>query len=306
MGSDYENRIIFITDQKPSFIAQTKIIDCAKKYKKKKIGLSFIAIDFTCESEWVDLLAKIPGCNYFCAKAPKDLKRILDEGFDYLTTSLVYNMEIKFESTGYGAERVWGSNQSNEVLGEITRASTLFPCRRYDREESKGGIMLIKLNKKIIGRSAADFVISFETALGEKKILKHPIVIKEYNEEYYDNKDIQKAILLVRYVNLLKHWILDSRCDDLFRLGNTISLTSGISVPPKVASYRRGDVPLIISQHYKTLFYQFGTYFHRVLQEIGDGTLEQELGIIHYIGNCPVHQLSQSFPVKKNSDSCCY
>jgi len=93
---------------------------------------------------------------------------------------------------------------------------------------------------------------------------------------------LKKAVLLVRYVNLLRHWIVDTAK----RKGNDSSATvndiNGIPPFPAMSKWEQLNINNLprttqsVSSHYKTIFHLFHEHFQFVQQTLKDDSLDNK------------------------------
>ena len=110
-------------------------------------------------------------------------------------------------------------------------------------------------------------------------------------EEHYDNTGIRKAIMLTRYVNTLKDWILYERSDGDRRF--LITIDNGIQdclytenqIYRILGENERTSVDLEVSDEYKEIFSNLKTYMEQEISEIQDETLNQEIEILDKLIN---------------------
>jgi hypothetical protein len=120
---------------------------------------------------------------------------------------------MKFESDLFDIEQVYGSPESDE--DELIKMNTLFPSRTDNENDTRGGIILLKLKTK---KSTIDQVnttahisVIYEYRLGKTFQENQLIYILVNNEIHYGNSGIRKGILLGHYVTSLKKWINHER-----------------------------------------------------------------------------------------------
>jgi len=89
-------------------------------------------------------------------------------------------------------------------------------------------------------------------------------------------------VLLSRYADLLKNWMIDERtaAGKGGRIVPSVTLTGGIVIPVELGEWERQSLPLTVSDPYPQLFGRFRDYFQVEAQEIGDETLGQEEAIL--------------------------
>ena len=106
-------------------------------------------------------------------------------------------------------------------------------------------------------------------------------------DEYYENTGIRKAILLTRYANLMKNWILYERSEEDIRF--LIIPETGIvdcccptaeDVYIVLGENERTSVKLTVGEEYKELFKKMKQYMESEISEIGDEELKQEIFIL--------------------------
>lgn len=103
----------------------------------------------------------------------------------------------------------------------------------------------------------------------------------EENADFYQNSGIRKAVLLSRYADLLKNWLIDERtaADNGWKIVPSVTLANGIVIPIELGEWERQSLPLTVSEPYPDLFGRFSDYFQSESQILGDSTLEQEEAI---------------------------
>lgn len=128
---------------------------------------------------------------------------------------------MNFESTGFEIEEVYDSPDANKSSGELMKVNTLFPLRS-ENGEVKGGVILLKL-RKITNTTPSNALIkltvTYENRNGQKAADEAEAYIPEWDpniinktaipDECYENNGIRNAILISRYVNLMKSWLIE-------------------------------------------------------------------------------------------------
>jgi Ca-activated chloride channel family protein len=101
------------------------------------------------------------------------------------------------------------------------------------------------------------------------------------NADFYQNGGIRKAVLLSRYADLLKNWVIDERnaADKGWKIVPSVTLANGIVIPIELGEWERQSLPLVVSEPYPELFGRFYDYFQMVAGH-RDSTLEQEEAIL--------------------------
>jgi Ca-activated chloride channel family protein len=245
----------------------------------------------------VDAITKVRGANYYSVHSSKEFMVRMDDEFDFMVTPLVFDLELKLDAEGYDIEKVYGSPEADEATGEIMHVNTLFPSKSVEGE-TKGGLVLLKL-KKTSQDASLTLSVSYEDRNGVEDSDIAEIEFGDEGEDYYENTGIRKGILLARYADLMKNWIIDEReayedddwdgDDDGWprRIQPSITYEIGIICPPpfppfyELNEWERQSMDLVVSDHYKDLFDKFIDYFAEEMDEIGDESLEKELEILY-------------------------
>ena len=278
---EYTKRIIFLTDAMPN-TGETKEEEMLKIFRENmthKIYTTFIGIGVDFNTELVESITKIRGANYYSIHSTEEFRKRMEEEFDYLVTPLVFDLQLHLDSSGYKIEKVYGSPEADEATGEIMKVSTLFPSK-VEESEVKGGVVLIKL-KRISPEGRIRLKVTYTDQEGKQDGDETEVAIRDEESEFYQGSGAIKAILLSRYGDLLKNWIIDEmRNGEGNKVQPSVTLESGIVVPVKLGKWERQSMPLQVSDHYKNLFDLFGAYFEKEMKAIGDEALKQEQAVL--------------------------
>ena len=117
---------------------------------------------------------------------------------------------------------------------------------------------------------------------------KAHIELRHENPEFFENSGIRKGILLSRYADLLKNWMIDEREHAHFSRPWEPSVDDerGIIVPPiTLGRWERLSLPLVVSEPYKELFTDFHDYLRQEMDNLNDDNLIQELEILDKLIN---------------------
>jgi Ca-activated chloride channel family protein len=284
--SEYENRIIFLTDAQPN-TGQTgkgSLAGILNENSDNKIYTTFIGIGVDFNTELVDFISKTKGANYYSVHSAGEFRERLDDEFNYMVTPLVFDLQLKLDAPGYKIEKVYGSPEADEATGRIMYVNTLFPSKA-EEGKVKGGVVLIKLSKlstQGIFKLNVSYKDREDRPDSDETILNLDEAAQNNEVEFFQDSGIRKAVLLTRYADLLKDWIMDERkgIDSGQTIMPVVTFESGIVVPAILGEWERQSVPLVVSDPYKKLFGIFGTYFQGEMKSIGDGTLQQELTVL--------------------------
>lgn len=293
---EYDNRIIFITDAMPNTGDDSGygLSSMFTKNSENGIYTTFIGVGVDFNTELVEKIIKTKGGNYYSVNSEEEFRKTMDEGFDYMVSPIVFDLKLELKGEGFEIEKVYGSPDADASTGELMFVSTLFPSKTEDGEV-KGGLVLIQL-KKTGEEENMQLKVSYKDINGKTYTEEENIDFKDTEEEFYENTGIRKGILLTRYANLMKSWVLDERLKDSeedydIKKCPIIDDKRGIYPPEhpffpecfywiELGEWERQSIKLNIDDHYKNLFEEFAKYFKTEMEEIGDSSLKQELEII--------------------------
>ncbi|EFC40627.1 predicted protein [Naegleria gruberi] len=209
------NRIIYLTDACPN-VGGTDTLDILTKDANSgpyNIFSTFIGIGLDFNSDIVEELTQVRGCNYFSVKSTEDFTKILNQDFNYIVTPICYNVKLSLECENYEIEKCFGTNMAGESTGEIMKVDTC-SASQLDERGVKGGIVLLRLKAKndFKGESNVKLTLSYETVEG-KKVREEKQVKINANQlgNYYETNGIRKAIALVRFVENVKGYLMEMK-----------------------------------------------------------------------------------------------
>jgi Ca-activated chloride channel family protein len=278
--AERENRIIFITDAMPNLgeTGEGALLKILEENADEGIYTTFIGVGVDFNTELVEAITKIRGANYYSVHSASEFEERMDDEFEFMVTPLVFDLVLQLESPGYMIDKVYGSPEADEATGEIMKVNTLFPTKA-EEGEVKGGIILIKL-KQISSDENLTLRVRYVDRNGTEDGDENAVVFPEVEADFYQNDGIRKAILLSRYADLLKSWIIDEReaLESDEPVQPSVSIESGIVVPGPVelGKWERQSLPLTVSEPYRNLFEVFGSYFENESDDLGDIDLQQE------------------------------
>ena len=142
-------------------------------------------------------------------------------------------------------------------------------------------MVLVKL-KKLSNQGNMRLTVSYRDRNGVMDSDEAEVDMAEASADFYQNSGIRKAVLLSRYADLLKNWMIDERkaADKGWKIVPSVTLANGIVVPIELGEWERQSLPLVVSEPYPELFGRFRNYFQSEAQVLGDRTLEQEEAIL--------------------------
>jgi len=270
--ASYENRIIFLTDAMPNTgnTSSRDLMSLAVVAAQSRIHSTFIGIGLAFNSNLIDRIAKVRGANYFSVQSAEEFKERMDDNFQYMVCPLVYNLSLKLVSNGYQIEKVYGSPDVNIANGELMKVSSLFPSPTNEDNETKGGLILLRL-KKTGHTGDLKLVVDYEMHDGFACNSEAKVAFEGAEAEYYESSGIRKGILLARYVEIMKNWISSER----FAGGEMYSRYREI--------WENEAVRLVASDKSRTLLSNFKKYLEQEIEQIKDPSLNREITLIDKI-----------------------
>jgi Ca-activated chloride channel family protein len=284
--TEYDNRIVFLTDAQPNEgrLGESHFYSRIEQLAKHRVYTTFIGVGIDLNTRLISSITKHRGANYFSVHNSKKFLQLLDKDFDLILTPLVFNVKMKFESDLFDIEQVYGSPEWDETKqDELININTLFPSRTDDDNETRGGIVLLKLKtkKSIINQvnTTAHLSVTYEDRLGKIFEQKQLIYILVNKEIYYGNSGIRKAILLVNYVTLLKQWINHEREQRYNQRKLVLNLNEKSA--EKLSEWERQSTKLSVSNQYRKQFQTFLTHLKSEMTVLQDKDLEQEVKLLN-------------------------
>jgi len=278
--AERENRIIFITDAMPNLgeTGEGELSEILEENAAEGIYTTFIGVGVDFNTELVEKITKFRGANYYSVHSASEFEERMDEEFEFMVTPLVFDLILQLDAPGYMIEKVYGSPEADEATGEIMKVNTLFPSKA-EEGEVKGGIVLIKL-EEVSENGSLTLRVSYRDRNGTEDGDEAAVVFPEVEPDFYQNDGIRKAILLSRYADLLKSWIIDEReaLESDEQVQPSVTPEGGIGAPEAVelGEWERQSLPLTVSEPYQNLFKVFGSYFENESDALGDIDLQQE------------------------------
>ena len=284
---EYENRIIVITDAMPNYgeTDEEGLMSYVKLNAEKGIYTSFIGVGVDFNTELIQTISDVQGANYYSVHNSKEFKERMGEEFEYMVTPLVFDLELNLKSTDYEIAKVYGSDTANKENGNIMKVNSLFPSKTTSDGEVKGGVILLKLNKKNEKTSGnLNLSVSYKDRDGKQFSNSKDVIFAEQNE-HYDNTGIRKAIVLARYANTIKNWIMYERTgEQRFIIIPAVGIMDFDYTEEQIrlilGKNERTSVKLKVSDTYKNIFNTIKQYILNENNELKDETLKQEIEIL--------------------------
>ena len=284
---EYENRIIVITDAMPNYgeTDEEGLMSYVKLNAEKGIYTSFIGVGVDFNTELIQTISDVKGANYYSVHNSKEFKERMGEEFEYMVTPLVFDLELNLKSTDYEIAKVYGSDTANKENGNIMKVNSLFPSKTTSDGDVKGGVILLKLNKKNEKTSGnLNLSVSYKDRNGKSFSNSKDVIFAE-QDEHYDNTGIRKAIVLTRYANTIKNWIMYERTgEQRFIIIPAVGIMDFDYTEEQIrlilGKNERTSVKLKVSDTYKNIFNTIKQYILNENNELKDETLKQEIEIL--------------------------
>ena len=277
--TEYENRIIFLTDAMPNRDLTDKysLWGVLKENAKEDLYATLIGVGVDFQTELVEAISKVEGANYYSIQSARDFKKRLDDEFEYMVTPLVFDLRLVLDTEGYRIKRVCGIPYSEDKHGEIMKVGTLFPSAS-EEGEVKGGIILVELEKLEEG-GKLELIASYDDRSGKHHRSKKKVNINDKRP----HSGMKKGILLVHYADLLKEWIhgelgiekqWDEDSEDEWQYMQQQRHKTYNS------QWEHGSIPLKIDGKYIDEFIKFREYMQKEITKLGDKSLQQEIDLL--------------------------
>ena len=284
---EYENRIIVITDAMPNYgrTDDEGLMKYVKDNADKGVYTSFVGVGVDFNTELIEAISDVKGANYYSVHNSKEFKNRMGEEFEYMVTPLVFDLQLNLKSEDYEIAKVYGSDTANKENGNIMKVNTLFPSKTTSNGEVKGGIVLLKLKKKNEKSSGnINLSVSYKDRDGKEFSNSDDVIFAE-QDEHYDNTGIRKAIVLTRYANAIKNWIMYERTgEQRFIIIPAIGIIdfdyTEDQVRVMLGRNERTSVSLKVSDTYKNIFNSIKQYIASENEQIKDENLKQEIEIL--------------------------
>jgi Ca-activated chloride channel homolog len=283
----YENRIIILTDAMPNTgeIGEWGLLNTLKRNAADRIYSTIIGVGVDFNTELTDYITKTRGANYYSVHTPGEFAERMTN-FDHMVTPLVFNLRLSLDAKGWDIEKVYGSPEADKSTSDLMRVNTLFPSDKQDNE-TKGGLILLKLKKQGSGDGELRLRVTYEDRAGRTDSSQSLVLFENARPEYFDNTGIRKGILLSRYADLMKDWLVDER--EHLNHGDSwlprVNPECGIIIPLiSQGTWERQSAQLTVASPYRSLFREFSGYFASEMGQIGDSSLDQELSILKVLG----------------------
>lgn len=281
--SAYENRTILLTDAQPNLgdTSAGGLRGTLEANADAGLYTTFVGIGLDFNADLVDRISAIEGSNYYSVHSADAFERRLGEEFEYMVTPLVFDLDLQLEAEGYRIEKVYGSTAAEEATGRLMHVNTLFPSPR-EGDQARGGVVLVKV-ERTAGEGALELSASWRTRDGRQQSAAETVQVPDGTGEAYANAGVRKAIVLSRYADLLKHWMVHERDGDVETVARTAG--EGIDVPPEgeLGKWEQQSEPLSVTPPYDERLERLHRYLEAEVAAAGDESLTQEVETLEEI-----------------------
>ena len=286
-NDEYQNRIIVITDAMPNLgnTSSEGLYSKIKSNSDNNIYTSFIGVGVDFNTELIEKVSDVQGANYYSVHDSAEFNKTLVKEFDYMVTPLIYDLNLDFISEDYEIENIYGTDSADKSTGNIVHVNTLFPSSTNSEGDVKGGIIVLKLKKKNNSNgNKIELKVSYKDTSYKEYNDSENIEFKVQKDDYYDNSGIQKAVVLARYVNTIKNWIVYEKSnnnDFIITQETGIKECDDIYIKRTLGEHERESVKLVVSDNYKNVFKQVKDYIEDQNKILKDDNLLNEIEILN-------------------------
>jgi Ca-activated chloride channel family protein len=264
----HESRIVFLTDAMPNTgdTGASSLSQMVASSAEARVFTTFIGIGVDFNSSLIELMTKTPGANYYSVHGSKEFELRMDEEFDFMVTPLVFDLKLALQSDGFAISDVYGSPEADRATGTLIFVNTLFPSK-VENGGTKGGVILALLQP-----TGASNQIKLSTSYQDRNGMPGGSDADFFYAPVLDqapNTGVRKAVLLARYVRLMKAWITAER---------QLAATQAGAVYG--SEWERTSLPLTVGEAYHAQIITFSAYFKAEMAAIGDATLAQEVTVL--------------------------
>uniref|UniRef100_A0A1D2A177 VWFA domain-containing protein n=2 Tax=Auxenochlorella protothecoides TaxID=3075 RepID=A0A1D2A177_AUXPR len=227
--NEWENRIVLMTDAQTNegAVEDSELKSILEDAAAKGIYFTIVGIGLDFQTTLVELITQVSGANYFSVHSPGEFQKLLVSQFNYSVTPLVFDLTLEIQSPlGLASEDGWrilqayGSPNNDSTLtpdGKILSVKTLFPSPKEDAA-IKGGVVLVRMLRPAAANTPLQLVASYRdrTAFVRKRPASNTTRTVPAGDlgatgpgASYQSSGVRKAILLARYTDLLRGWLVD-------------------------------------------------------------------------------------------------
>ncbi|PSQ15231.1 hypothetical protein BRD00_14710 [Halobacteriales archaeon QS_8_69_26] len=279
--SEYETRIVFLTDAMPNMgtTSEDGLRSMLSDDAADNVHTTFVGVGVDFNTEVIDAITSIRGANYYSVHSADEFERRLNEEFEYMVTPLVFDLEVELDGEGYELREVYGTSAAEESTGRVLYANTLFPSPATEGE-TRGGVILAQVAPTTSDPGSLELTASWADRQGRTDATSTTVKFPDASGTFA-NSGVRKAVLLSRYADLLKNWMVDTRERD----GEPTS--EGIRVPEDdhLGKWEQQSEDLRVSGEYRQRIAAFAEHFESEMNAIGDEDLQQELDVLEKLAD---------------------
>ncbi len=290
LSSNREQRMIVLTDAMPNRgrYGTDDFIQISEANAERGVYTTFIGVGLDFQTDLVEDITKVRGGNYYSVFTVKEFVDRMDKGFDHMVSPLVFDLKLNVDAPGYKIEEVYGSPDADLSTGEIIHVRTLFPTETT-AEGARGGIIVLRLEKTgddpNITLTAEYLDLDLNAFSNSAQASFADVAPGDH-----DNTGVRKGVLLARYADLLRSWVIDEHRQartprDIEPLSNE---TDGIrsfqdigTITETLSEWERGSTKLTVSPEYIALFTKFRNHLQKEMAVVGDQELQQEIELLN-------------------------
>lgn len=276
----YEHRSILLTDAQINWgeTDADELRSSLEARAEKRMHTSVVGIGVDFNADLINQITAVRGANYYSVYSAAQFELRMLEEFEYMVTPLVFDLSLELDAAGYEIAQVYGSPGADDATGELMTVNTLFPSPAKDGA-AKGGVVLVKLERTGAGDDL-ELEASWERRDGTTDEATASVAFPT-GDQHWGSTAIRKAVLLARHADLLKHWAVSERGEDVEAAVYPDADDEGIHPPkPTLSEWELQSQPLTISPENASRIGDFREHFATEAAEIGDADLEKELELI--------------------------
>jgi Ca-activated chloride channel homolog len=220
------HRIVFMTDAQPNLGGgKIDLYSMSLACSEAGIFTTFIGMGLNFDTTLVNKLISVKGANYLSISNQEEFRKIIVDDFNYIVTPMFFNVDVEVISDSFELVRSYGTNEdtmafekeqkmekSAKTPSEGKKVASIRTLMASDLCEKgvKGGIFVLKIKRKSPApktNEKSSVVIKYEDLEGNQSSIEVPFgSFPEKEEEYFESEAIRKAVMLIRYVELMKEY----------------------------------------------------------------------------------------------------
>lgn len=311
-SADYESRVVLVLDRFSGLEdhnAESRLIDLVRRAAKSGVYTSLVVLaPARLSSDLRQQLQQIRGACMLQLSSGAQLQQLFLEEMELFCWPVLQNVSLRLEAVGWrvvsvqGPGAVWSPSSSTLSGTELFRAASLFSSRSRSRSASSnhGGVLVVRVERvPFSNQDEVQLVARWEAADGSECSSGSRMRLEERDQEAYSDLEARKAVLLCRYSAFTRLFASDAATGFLApEIPSAVE--KGLLLSPQSLPHIAPPSPekqhsrLCVSERWKPLVVVMAAWFSRELREIGDATLEQDLGVLHRLANAEVARRAES------------